>query len=393
MDTASAPGEHIGFVGPTSPRRVVQRRLAGKSPGQALIMVTVMFMVLIGFVALATDTGLIWVNRRSLQNAADAAALAGVQQLPNDVVGAESVACDYGTVKNAITGMTGKSGDCSGKADVVISQKYVANDKITVTTYKTINPIFGLAVGFASIEIGASATAVVGSIASACPFPIFQTPEMLPGVSAGSMAFYQLTAMHLQGADNQAGNFLTLDVGSGAPAVLDAMVNNTCGAPIGSTADTEPGAKINKVVDGFQWRVYCAGGGGTQPGSTPACAPGASACPSADIAPYLVQSASGMYELSPALTRANCPRLVVVPILEGPIDAVNGKTGMKVLGFGVYYISGVCPPTGQAQTCAHPTLGTLQKGDSWGYFVRMTGTSTDYSGYNGYGTKVAALID
>ena len=34
--------------------------------------------VLIGFVALATDTGLIWMNRRSLQNAVDAAALAGV---------------------------------------------------------------------------------------------------------------------------------------------------------------------------------------------------------------------------------------------------------------------------------------------------------------------------
>jgi hypothetical protein len=375
------------------------RRLwASRAPGQALVYVTVMILTLLAFVAIATDTGMIWLSRRYLQNAADSAALAGAQQLPDDTAGAEEIACAYGTTdENYVDVMFGKSGDCASRADVTIGTKYVPNDTITVTTYRTVTPLFGQIIGFDDVEVWAKATAVLGSIAAACPFPIFQAPEMLPTAANNEIDFYTLVAMHLSGADNQQGNFLTIDVGSGANAVLDAMVNNTCGTPITETVDTEPGGKIGKVVDGFQWRVHCATGSGTKPGGTPACPAGMppSACPNPELSlsTYLVTSPSGAIELSPTITRDNCPRLVVLPILQGPFDAINGREDMTLLGFALYYIAGVCPPTGNDQTCTHPTLGELQKGDSWGYFVRMTGTSSDYSAYNGFGTKVVALID
>lgn len=356
--------------------------------GQALIMVTIMIMVLIGFVAIATDTGFIWMNRRSLQNAADAAALAGVQALPDDAAEAMSVGCEY-AIKNEIANMIGKSGTCSSKADVQITTTYYPNDTITVIVYKTINPIFGIALGFGSVEIGASATAVVGSIASSCPFPIFQTPEMLPGGSPTEMEFYTLTAMHLAGEENQAGNFLTVDVGSGAAAVLDAMVNNSCETQLGLEASTEPGGKIGKVVDGFQWRIYCASGEGTLPGGTPSCPSGSSTCPSADITSYLVMSSSGEYDLAPGITRENCTRLIVIPIFPGPFSDYNGKVTVTIYGYAIYYIAGVCAQA----TCTHPTLGEMKKGDSWGYYVRMAAQSEEYIGYNGFGTKVFALVD
>jgi hypothetical protein len=367
----------------------IRARLNAEQPGQALIMVSIMFMVLIGFVALATDTGMIWMNRRSLQNAADAAALAGVQQLPEDSGTAMSVACDYAAVKNAVPRMYGKSGACASTADVAIYQTYAPNDTIKVTTYKKINPVFGIALGFGSIEIGAAATAMVGSIAAVCPFPIFQTPEMLPGGGPFNLEFYTLTALHLAGSDNASGNFLTVDVGNGAPAVLDAMVNRGCSEPIGPTASTETGGKIGKVVDGFQWRIFCASGQGSQPAQTPSCPAGPSTCPSPDISTYLIQSPTGQFELSPGLTRDNCTRLVVLPIFPGPIDAYTGKTTVTIQGFAIYYIAGVC----SAAKCTHPTLGELKKGDSWGYYVRMAGQTDQYTQYNGYGTKVFALVD
>jgi hypothetical protein len=367
----------------------VRARLNAEQPGQALIMVSIMFMVLIGFVALATDTGMIWMNRRSLQNAADAAALAGVQQLPEDSGTATSVACDYAGVKNAVPSMYGKSGACSSTADVAIYQTYAPNDTIKVTTYKKINPVFGIALGFGSIEIGASATAVVGSIASVCPFPIFQTPGMLPGGTPSSVQFYSLTALHLSGADNQKGNFLTVDVGNGANAVLDAMVNNKCGQPIGPTVTTEPGGKIGKVVDGFEWRVGCASGSGALPNQTPSCPPAGSTCPSPDITSYLQVSATGQYELNPAITRENCTRLVVLPIFPDPFSGYKGKTTVTIQGFAIYYIAGIC----SSAKCTHPTLGALTKGDSWGYYVRMAGQADQYTGYNGFGTKIFALVD
>src|SRR4029079_13320756 len=135
--------------------RALVKRIAGcrlgENSGQALVMLGLMMMVLIGFVALATDTGFIWMNRRSLQHSVDAAALGGVQHLPNDPSDATSKGCEYATVKNAVDGMIGKLGTCSSRADIQIQSTYAANDTIVATAYKTVNPIFGVVVGFATV--------------------------------------------------------------------------------------------------------------------------------------------------------------------------------------------------------------------------------------------------
>jgi hypothetical protein len=362
------------------------------TPAQALVWFAIVVTVMIMCVAIVTDTGQIWMNRRFLQNAADAAALAGVQQLPNDASGARSVACDYATVKNAVAGMTVA---CDG-ADIAIYQTYAPNDTITVTTHKTIVPLIGGMFGWPDVDISADATAVIGGVYKFCPFPIFQTPDMLPGGSPDSLQFYTLTALHLAGADNQKGNFLTVDVGSGANAVLDAMTSTDCTTPV-DTMNTEPGAKIGKVVDGFQWRIYCAGGGGSQPNRTPACPSTPSACPSPDITQYLVDTDPGpgvSMELDPAINLDNCLRLVMLPIFPGPFTGYNGNETVTVEGWALYYIAGVCPPHGQAQTCPDPTGGPdLHKGDSWGYYVRKMLDSPEIRPYDGFGTKVAVLID
>lgn len=353
------------------------------TPGQAIVWFAITITLLIACAAIVTDTGQIWINRRGLQNAADAAALAGVQQLPNDTAGARSTACTYATSKNAVNGMTVA---CDG-SDIAIFQSHSANDTIRVTTHKTVSPLIGGLFGWPDVNVGAKATALIGSAYSACPFPIFQTPEMLPAGQSGSIGFYTLSAMHLAGADNQAGNFLTVDVGNGAQAILDAMVNNTCGTPIGPTASTATGGKIGKVVDGFQWRVACATGG-TLPNNTPACPSGTSACPNPDVTTYLVNG-----DLDPAITRDNCTRLAIIPIFPGPFSGYNGQTTVTILGFAVFYIAGICPPSGNAQTCSDTPIGTAKKGDAWGYYVRMSTTATSIKAYDGYGTKAAVLCD
>ena len=382
--------------------RALVKRIAGcrlgENSGQALVMVGLMMMVLIGFAALATDTGFIWMNRRSLQNSVDAAALAGVQHLPNDTADAVAKGCEYATVKNAVSGMVGKLGTCSSKTDIEIKQTYVANDTIVATAYKTINPIFGIAVGFASVEINATATAVVGSLGSSCPFPIFQTPERLPGGSPTNLQFYTLTSMKLSAnSDTNNGsnaNYLLVDVGGGANGVRNAMWNSGCSTPISSaTADTKTGNNLGPVIDGFDWRLYCASGAGTKPNNSPAC-PGPTSCPSPDISNYLVVI-GGQYELSSSVTRENCTRLVLVPIFPGPFPGPlyeSGKATVTIQGFAIFYIAGQCTANGPSG-CSHPTLGTLRKGDAWGYYVRMATLADQYTSYNGLGTKVFALIN
>src|SRR3989304_8371578 len=54
----------------------------GRESGQMLVMFVLALGVLMGFVAMSIDVGMILYERRSAQNAADAAALAGARDLP-----------------------------------------------------------------------------------------------------------------------------------------------------------------------------------------------------------------------------------------------------------------------------------------------------------------------
>ena len=56
-----------------------------REEGQALVMVAVMMVGLVGVVGLVSDGGLVFAERRDLQNAADAAAAAAAMQIDEDV--------------------------------------------------------------------------------------------------------------------------------------------------------------------------------------------------------------------------------------------------------------------------------------------------------------------
>lgn len=63
--------------------------------GQALVLGVLALVVLIGFTALSVDVGFFLRHRALVQQAADAAALAGSQALPDDPVAAEQIAREY----------------------------------------------------------------------------------------------------------------------------------------------------------------------------------------------------------------------------------------------------------------------------------------------------------
>lgn len=56
-----------------------------REEGQALVMVAVMMVGLVSVVGLVSDGGLVFAQRRDLQNAADAAAAAAAMQINEDV--------------------------------------------------------------------------------------------------------------------------------------------------------------------------------------------------------------------------------------------------------------------------------------------------------------------
>jgi len=120
--------------------------------GQAIVLMTLSLVVIMGMAALVLDVGNWYHTKRRLQGTADAAALAGAQLLPNDPSGAQSQALNYAD-KNG--------GDVAG-ANITVISTVAPNDTISVRARRTDPGIFSGILGIASADIDARAKARVG---------------------------------------------------------------------------------------------------------------------------------------------------------------------------------------------------------------------------------------
>jgi len=114
-----------------------------------------MMPVLIGFLGLGIDYGRLVVAQRQLQNAADAAALAGAPDLPGSTTQATTDATSY-LVSNGFTaGSNGAS--CPGGACESYSKISVTNDTITVSLQRSLPLDFMPVLNLASKTVTATA--------------------------------------------------------------------------------------------------------------------------------------------------------------------------------------------------------------------------------------------
>ena len=129
-------------------------RGAKNERGQALVTVALMSVFLLAIMAVAADIGFVWLQRRNLQNAADAAALAGAQQLPEDPALAKTNA-ELWAAKNA-------SGLTYNVAEVFTAPGSITgNDSVRATVKKNSTSLFGASLGFGDKQITAHAAARV----------------------------------------------------------------------------------------------------------------------------------------------------------------------------------------------------------------------------------------
>ncbi|MCM3765803.1 pilus assembly protein TadG-related protein [Neobacillus niacini] len=116
--------------------------------GQSLVLIAVMLAVLIGFAGVAIDGGRLYATKSDLQKAADAAALAGAQELPNastSRISAEAYAKENGVKQAEITSI-----NSSYQGDTT---------KIEVNLTRKVSFTFARVLGFTSTDIPARAVA------------------------------------------------------------------------------------------------------------------------------------------------------------------------------------------------------------------------------------------
>jgi Flp pilus assembly protein TadG len=130
------------------------RSLWREESGQGLVVATLVMVVVLGFAAMAIDVGLFLHERRELQKSADAAALAGAQELPYSPADAEQKAQEWAE-NNGI-------GDGELEA-IAVTTTYADNDTITVEVKRDVPFVFARVLGLTSDTVRADATARVGS--------------------------------------------------------------------------------------------------------------------------------------------------------------------------------------------------------------------------------------
>ncbi len=118
--------------------------------GQSIVLFAVALIVVLGLAALVLDVGMVKLAESEMQNAADAAALAAVSNLP-DITAATNTALVYGQLNGA------------EMSDIIVTTPYDGDSsKIEIVCQKTVDFTFANALGFKNTVVSARAVAAKG---------------------------------------------------------------------------------------------------------------------------------------------------------------------------------------------------------------------------------------
>lgn len=135
--------------------RQLIRRLHEEDDGQVMILVAILMVGMVAVVGLVTDGGMVFAQRRDLQNVADAAALAGAAQIDQDAYRAsagEIVVLDQTAAYTAAVTYLEDEGGLDYAVDV-------APEGVDVSVSRNASTGFLRVLGIDGVDINASASA------------------------------------------------------------------------------------------------------------------------------------------------------------------------------------------------------------------------------------------
>lgn len=220
-----------------------------RETGQAAVL-TVMFMAaLLGTVAMVLDVGSWFRAQRATQSAADAAALAAAQALPDDTGLASALGSEY------------LASNGGGAGEFTFSRKNFDNDTITVEVTRQADGFFAKLFGIDSVDVHAKASARSGGIDNAryaAPIAVDRAHPLLNCTPLP--CFNQDTVLDLEKTGPGAFRLLNLDRshgGTGGKIDANWIIQGYDGwMPLG-WYHSDPGAAFNdsKIKDALNIRI------------------------------------------------------------------------------------------------------------------------------------------
>lgn len=267
----------------------IKQAVAGER-GAVLVLVAAAMVALLGFVALVTDLGLIYVQRTRLTNAADAAALAGVQELPGAPGEAEFVAREY-AVKNGVD---------PGELEIGVAAD---NRSLTVRPRRNVKLLFARVLGIYDQDVEASATASVAALSGAAGTAPFSIQEQ-------QLEYGWEYVLKVGGGDGETGWFRVLDLdgdrGGGADEYEQYVKYGYQGMiRVGDVIPVETGNMSGKTSKGVQYRIdLCEDG-----------------CTFENF-------------------KRDCSRVIIVPVVKR-LGGKGADQSVEIRGFAAFFLEGV----------------------------------------------------
>ncbi|HKL10375.1 MAG TPA: pilus assembly protein TadG-related protein [Clostridia bacterium] len=310
--------------------------------GIAMVMVVIAMVVIIGFAALAVDFGNATVRKSRLQNACDAAALAGAQKWAmdskskeDDDGGAGETAEDIFEVNidSNIPNAYAWSDDFTGSETGITANVVFDNSAGTISVYakERMDTFFAGIFGMNQMEVNTKAVALIGTAAAG-------VDNLMPfGIEEAEFDLYESIILRTD-KPSTPGNFHLVDFDKIDDADWDlrkidgstehkiAYHGSINEYSVGQMVNTEPG-KANSVNGGLDARIT-----GTEynPASNSEY----------EYEPVSCETTCGVNHtsLDPSDHHEDCPRFVIVPIIEN-FDEAEGRDDIKIVGFASIFIT------------------------------------------------------
>ena len=261
--------------------------------GSVMLITAIAMTAIIGISALVIDVGSVMVEKHSLRNAVDAAALAGGQELPMSPDKARSIAAEYAEANGALP----------GKISVEIDEDSCG---IRVRAEQTVDYKFAKVFGFSSKDVVQSSYVKLGSAGSVYdgirPF----------AVEWNDFDYGQSVTLKEGGGDGETGNYGAVALGfRGANSFKDNVKYGYEGKlSVGDIIDTEPGNMAGPTIDGIN---------------------------------FIMGNDNSTFENFPK----DSIRLWTIPIVDC-FDA-QGRDQIQISGFAIFFIEDTSKVSGKAQ--------------------------------------------
>lgn len=307
------------------------RQFLRDDSGVVAPMAILLLVVLLGFSALVLDVGMLYAHRRSLQNAADAAALAAAGELELQIVGSagDPVARALGTASKNGVKVAGSPCQPSGTATVTLNQPGPIGPNETpprswqVETTRLVRLVFGAALGRDAQCVRAQAIATVTELKATKVWPWAVLPSTLANFPDYGATF---TLKQAAGGGAQ-GNYgiVDFDCGGGGATQYEEWIYRGFGSAQGESVPAPDAGGA------YNWRVC------TETGNK--------ANVNRDLAAYIADQRT---RTCPYGVDTRCPIIGLVPILK---DAAwpNGQKPVTIMGFAVFELQGLTTRGGTGQ--------------------------------------------